>query len=217
MLWSDYYAGFYDWADSTQVSRISGLTGFRSSASSAEVAEIAQALFNDTAARRLVKAAITDGTRFSPDEIMELILNMDKQTLSMMADTAFGSFTREQLEEINGSIDDNVFERISKKSGIDIFADDVDARVKAGLDAPDEEPNPANTERTTRMGILSKLIVAKGMMDEMNKKDAPHKGRCDGDCAHCPPHYGYRYGRWYYGHHHSYGCEFGGNDGSGKV
>ena len=36
-------------------------------------------------------------------------------------------------------------------------------------------------------------------------------GRCDGDCANCPPHYGYRYGRWYYGHDHSEGCEFGGN------
>ena len=38
-----------------------------------------------------------------------------------------------------------------------------------------------------------------------------HKGKCDGDCANCPPHYGYRYGRWYYGHDHVEGCEFGGN------
>ena len=38
-----------------------------------------------------------------------------------------------------------------------------------------------------------------------------HSGRCDGDCANCPAHYGYRYGRWYYGHSHTEGCEFGGN------
>lgn len=43
-----------------------------------------------------------------------------------------------------------------------------------------------------------------------------HPGRCTGDCANCPAHYGYCYGRWYYGHHHSHGCEFGGNDCSGK-
>ena len=50
-----------------------------------------------------------------------------------------------------------------------------------------------------------------------NTGSAPrHPGRCTGDCAHCPAHYGYRYGRWYYGHHHTHGCEFGGNDGSGK-
>ena len=42
-------------------------------------------------------------------------------------------------------------------------------------------------------------------------KPKKHSGRCDGDCKNCPPHYGYRYGRWYYGHSHSEGCEFGGN------
>ena len=40
------------------------------------------------------------------------------------------------------------------------------------------------------------------------------KGRhCDGDCANCPAHYGYRYGRWYYGHGHQWGCERGGDGG----
>ena len=43
-----------------------------------------------------------------------------------------------------------------------------------------------------------------------------HSGRCDGDCANCPPHYGYRHGRWYYGHDHVEGCVFGGNKGSGR-
>ncbi|MBP3628507.1 MAG: hypothetical protein J6I95_03470 [Anaerotignum sp.] len=40
-----------------------------------------------------------------------------------------------------------------------------------------------------------------------------HSHYCDGDCANCPPHYGYRYGRWYYGHGHQSGCERGGNGG----
>lgn len=44
------------------------------------------------------------------------------------------------------------------------------------------------------------------------KKDT---GKCDGDCANCPPHYGYRYGRWYYGHDHSEGCTRGGNRNGG--
>ena len=49
--------------------------------------------------------------------------------------------------------------------------------------------------------------------DEIFETNKPkrHNGRCNGDCANCPPHYGYRYGRWYYGHDHSEGCEFGGN------
>lgn len=40
-----------------------------------------------------------------------------------------------------------------------------------------------------------------------------HSHYCNGDCANCPPHYGYRYGRWYYGHGHQSGCERGGNGG----
>ena len=44
-----------------------------------------------------------------------------------------------------------------------------------------------------------------------------HDGHCDGDCANCPSHYGYRYGRWYYGKGHQYGCEFGGNKGDGSL
>lgn len=44
-----------------------------------------------------------------------------------------------------------------------------------------------------------------------------HNGKCDGDCKNCPPHYGYRYGKWYYGHDHAWGCEFGGNKCSGSM
>ena len=46
------------------------------------------------------------------------------------------------------------------------------------------------------------------------KKD---HGRCDGDCKNCPPHYGYRYGRWYYGKDHTEGCTRGGNRGGGGI
>ena len=38
--------------------------------------------------------------------------------------------------------------------------------------------------------------------------------KCNGDCDNCPAHYGYRYGRWYYGHGHQHGCERGGNGGA---
>ncbi|MBQ5754587.1 MAG: hypothetical protein IIV90_02860 [Oscillospiraceae bacterium] len=41
-----------------------------------------------------------------------------------------------------------------------------------------------------------------------------HSRLCDGDCANCPAHYGYRYGRWYYGHGHQWGCERHGNGGA---
>ena len=51
--------------------------------------------------------------------------------------------------------------------------------------------------------------ISFSFFDDSSKKK--HSGKCDGDCANCPPHCGYRHGRWYYGHSHSEGCVFGGN------
>ena len=61
------------------------------------------------------------------------------------------------------------------------------------------------------MGFLLDLLGAALTVGEDPGDNARHGGSCDGDCAHCPPHYGYRHGRWYYGHDHTHGCEFGGN------
>lgn len=55
------------------------------------------------------------------------------------------------------------------------------------------------------------------LTDTLGGKPRPHSGRCNGDCANCPPHYVYRYSRWYYGHDHTHGCEFGGNKCGGDM
>ena len=60
-----------------------------------------------------------------------------------------------------------------------------------------------------------KVVTSSGWFEETPKKE--HNGRCNGDCANCPPHYGYRYGRWYYGRDHIHGCQFGGNRGGGQY
>ena len=73
---------------------------------------------------------------------------------------------------------------------------------------PYEEPAP-------KIGFFTALAIGLGLAG----KNKPHKhnSKCNGDCANCPAHYGYRYGRWYYGHHHTHGCEFGGNNGNGGL
>ena len=63
-------------------------------------------------------------------------------------------------------------------------------------------------------GTLFHVIAGVGAASNHGNR---HNGRCNGDCANCPLHYGYRYGRWYYGHDHVHGCEFGGNRGSGSM
>ena len=64
----------------------------------------------------------------------------------------------------------------------------------------------------TGAAIAVGLLGAKAVSEKTSGHR--HSRRCDGNCAHCPPHYGYRYGRWYYGHGHQHGCERGGNGGA---
>ncbi len=84
--------------------------------------------------------------------------------------------------------------------------------------------SPTSIMRITRrkdqskQGFFTKPMAAIGVAGEIDIRTShKHNGRCNGDCAHCLPHYGYRYGRWYYGHGHQYGCGFGGNKGGGGL
>ena len=209
MTWAEYYDKFYDWSESTRISRLSRLTDF---GSSSEICEIAQELFEDKLAQRLIKKALAAGVRFQPDEIMDMAVFVDKPTLSKLVETAAVPLSREQLEELHMLIDDATFEKASKRAKIDIFADE---------DEPEEvemDSFEVAEEQQPKVGFFTALALGLGIAGHMDKKKShKHNGKCNGDCANCPAHYGYRYGRWYYGHHHTHGCEFGGNNGNGGL
>ena len=78
------------------------------------------------------------------------------------------------------------------------------------LEKTDEQTEQEWTWETTCSEETKKTTATK------LSKPKKHSGKCDGDCANCPPHYGYRHGRWYYGHSHIEGCVFGGNKGDGR-
>lgn len=176
MTWDEYYDKFYEWADSTQISRLSSLTAF-SPDCSAEVLEVAQCFVDDKVAIRLINKALAGGVRFSVDEVMELACMVEKPMLTRLVDTATEPFSKEQLEELYMLIDDDVFECVSKRNKVDIFAD--------------EDGNDAFTEETPapKLGFFTKLGLALGVASDLDKGHKKHNGRCNGDCAHCPPHY----------------------------
>ena len=68
---------------------------------------------------------------------------------------------------------------------------------------------------TTEHKINGKTYIITGTHAD-RERAASELGYCNGDCEHCPPHYGNRYGRRYYGKGHSSGCERGGNGGPGR-
>lgn len=97
MTWEDFYDKFYEWADSTQVSRISQLTTF---GSHEQVAEIVEAYFDEKAASRLAKKAMAAGVRFTPAEIVEMQGSVTKECMNQLVTTALGDFTEEQVDEL---------------------------------------------------------------------------------------------------------------------
>jgi len=199
MKWEDYYDRFWDWAESTQISRISTLTDFTSSA---EVAEIANEFFDEKISTRLVKRAMQNGIRFTPSEIIELSGLLTEEVFNEAVRNRRGQFTSEQYEEWESlCYDEELLGSVAQAGGI--------CREN---DNPPIEPQIAVAQPVRKSpGFFATLLgIASGASRHARN------GRCTGDCANCPAHYGYRYGRWYYGHHHTHGCEFGGNDGSGK-
>lgn len=91
-------------------------------------------------------------------------------------------------------IDDDTFERIFKKHNIDIFAEDD---MKEEAESIDDPVEPVSFEK--KYGFFTKLFTAITVGDLLAKsKKKNHNGKYNDDCANCLPHYGYRYGGWYY-------------------
>ena len=194
MTWDEYYEGFRGWAESTQISRLSTLTDF---GSSDEVCEIAINFYDEKIATRLIRKALDYGVKFTTDEIIELRNSVSEEIYTELVQANSNPYTHEKLDELYGFVDDKTIGKLAKKYKIKDTEEDQETGI---------------VKKPGFWGTLFALFESPSM-DESSQK--AHNGRCNGDCANCPPHYGYRYGRWYYGHSHVRGCEFGGNKGDG--
>ena len=209
MTWDDYYGGFYDWSPSTQKNYTYRLSDY---GPADEVWEVAQELaFQDEAfAAKFVEKALAASVRFTPDQVLEMVGSVEESILSKIAERTSVPFDREQLEEIYRMIDDASFQRISRRAKIDVFDDEP-----TGYEQPEQIQYILPKKKKVGLFTALAAFAAGSVLAGRGRKK--HDGHCDGDCANCPPHYGYRYGRWYYGKGHQYGCEFGGNKGDGSL
>lgn len=159
---------------------------------------------NNHALKTLVEKALKAGVHFTPDEVVEWTCsNLDDKIILQMALTVEKKYTHEQAEMLHGMLPENCYQQIAKKYRLPTFR-----QVRER-----EQSKPS-----TGPGFLGALLgMLTGVSQNGGHKEHKHCGQCDGDCANCPPHYGYRYGRWYYGHGHQHGCEFGGNKGDGSM
>ena len=209
MTWEEYYDRFYDWSPSTQKSYTYRLTDY---GPADEVWEVAQELaFQDEAfAAKFLEKALAAGVRFSPDQVLEMVGTVEESILGKIAEQTDVPFDREQLEEIYMMIGDASFQKISRRAKINVLDDEP-----AGHEQPEQVQYILPKKK--KVGLFTALAAFAAGSALVGKGKKKHDGHCDGDCANCPPHYGYRYGRWYYGKGHQYGCEFGGNKGDGHL
>lgn len=221
--WDEYYEKFYDWAESTQVRNLSALCSL---GSADEVAEIIAELqvHSIPAANRLLKRAVEEKLMFTSSDLIEFLCVNDKALATAAVYNSAPRFTDSDMEDLYGEVDDEVIVDICTKRNLLLPEDlreedneqeeiDEDPLEEVIIAVDDYAWSPPKKPGffTTLFGVIAGVNLAS---DSGHRR---HTGHCNGDCANCPPHYGYRYGRWYYGHDHVHGCEFGGNKSSGST
>jgi len=221
--WDEYYEKFYDWAESTQIRNLSAITSL---GPADEVAEIIIELqvHSIPAANRLLKRAVEKKLMFSSSDLIEFLCVNDRDLATAAVYNSAPRFTDSDMEDLYGEVEDEVIIDICARRCLQLpeYLREEDDEQEEVEEEPLEEitiaadgyaaPPPHKPGFfTTLLGVIAGVNLAGG------SEQRRHTGHCNGDCANCPPHYGYRYGRWYYGHDHVHGCEFGGNKGSGSM
>ena len=214
--WDEYYEKFYEWAEST---RIKNLTYLENLGDPEEVTEILLELKdNPNASTRLLRKAIEEKVKFTGENILDLFFwEFDKELLMKVLWNSADILTAEDIEGLYLTVDDAVLLQLCEKGNIPVPEDlreDVFWELEEEFIEDEEIIEYPKQKKIGFFGHAFAILAAIGSVSSSNKNNR-HSGRCDGDCANCPPHYGYRYGRWYYGKGHVHGCQFGGNRGNG--
>lgn len=155
-----YYEKFYDWAESTQISRISGLTGFQESS---EVAEIIENIFDTTAASRLVRKAKGEKVRFTAEEVIAILDYLSEDVIVQTIKTCRSKFTPNHLDTlVDYCIDEDVIIHAAKAGG---------NRYNPYDDEMVEESEPEDgPPKAKDFGLLKGLFVAGAIMDALSPK-----------------------------------------------
>lgn len=157
MEWDAYYKKFDEWATSTQISCLSALTSY---GPSDEVAEVAQGLMDETAASRLIRRALAAGVQFTAEEICELVNCCNAAVMNALLENSLCTFTREQLEDLWGVVDDAVLEQTACRCRVKLFDDDEEEEEEEDDEPEQAEFPPPKRRREPKLGFWTLLGAA---------------------------------------------------------
>lgn len=156
---------------------------------------------NITAANRLLKKAVEAKLAFCADDLMKFLYANDKALAAAAVYYSASILTVEDIETLYGEVDDEVIIKICAKQHLALPEEMRDENEEWESDENDEPlaenmDVPINNQKNFGFfGFLFAILgIAKGV-DRLFGRPQKHNGKCNGDCAHCPPHYGYRHGR----------------------
>lgn len=149
---------------------------------------------------------------FQEKEILELAeILCDNELIEQLLRKSNAVFSENGLNKLcDYGIDEGVLELVSKRSGIPY----QNPEAEYDFDIDDENELAAQNVAPKKKGcfwsVLAGILSTKAVVNLLQEETKPTKvtfNESTGTSSHCPPHYGYRYGRWYYGHGHDWGCE----------
>ena len=207
MTWQIYYDRFFDWTDSTRIRQLSGVESFRGADPEA-VCEMAYCLLKNRDSAKLVRRAFQDGVRFTPAQLAELAGMLEEKDFLPLAAAPSVPYTDESYEEVAALLSPKADDALCRALGRPTYAQELAQELEAiqpETAPPVSRPVPAASRpakaEKPRIGLLPILV---GVLSGLQKSK---ESRCPPSCEEREPHYGYRYGRWYYGTGHTRGCQ----------
>ena len=153
----------------------------------------------------LSKAVRSTKEPFTPEQIMELVDNVDEEALSKAVRSAKEPFTPEQVTGLIDNVDDGALSKAVKNTKGQFTNAQLEELEDSGVCFSngifeDTASGREGKETVHEFGGGCLLGLLGIFLGSSTKEDGS-------SCHDSAPHYGYRYGRWYYGNDHSYGCE----------
>ena len=170
MRWEVYYGKLSDWAVSTAVSRMAQLESFGPPEEVVDAVNII-AFEDDKGALRLLKKALAAGVRFTGDQLSELCLICDEETLKQAVLRCADWFSTADLDALYGFCDEELLVEIAHKRRIGLPASLADYAEAMRFSPETEEDSAFSPEELAGEYdyILDCLLRAHGHLEEAYK------------------------------------------------